>query len=107
MILLKIKLDTANLFFVKVPVLSVHITEVDPKDSTVSRFLTNTFFSDICLAAKASIIVTVANKPSGTLATIIPIGFIKLNIIGSFFTKLNIRNIIPNKIAIDEIILIK
>jgi hypothetical protein len=47
--------------------------EVDPKVSTASRFLTSTFFSDRVLAVMASEMVMHPKRPSGTLATRIPI----------------------------------
>merc|ERR1719271_1715867 len=61
------------MFCVNVPVLSEQIQEVEPKVSTPSRFLTMTFFVYILLAVNVKQTVTVANKPSGTFATIIPI----------------------------------
>jgi hypothetical protein len=47
--------------------------DVDPKVSIDYMFFTRTFFSAILFAANARVTVTVINKPSGTLATIIPI----------------------------------
>jgi hypothetical protein len=46
---------------------------VEPSVSTASRFLTNTFFSERVLAVMANEIVMQPSRPSGTLATIIPI----------------------------------
>ena len=68
---------TVILFYVNVPVLSEQIHEVDPRVSTASMFLTRTFFVYSFLAVKDKATVTVASKPSGTLATIIPIPKIK------------------------------
>ena len=69
---------TVILPVVIVPVLSEHMTEVDPNVSTDSRFLIRTFF----LARRCTAIdkdkVTVGNSPSGTFATIIPIAKIRL-----------------------------
>jgi len=64
---------TVILFIVNVPVLSEQIHEVDPNVSTDSKFLTSTFLPANFLAVIANEIVTHANMPSGTLATIIPI----------------------------------
>ena len=61
------------MFYVNVPVLSEQIQLVDPSVSTDSKFFTKTFLVLNFLAATESVIVIVANKPSGTLATIIPI----------------------------------
>ena len=57
----------------RVPVLSEQMQEVDPRVSTASRFLTSTNFSAILVAVRAKERVTVARRPSGTLATMIPI----------------------------------
>ena len=46
--------------------------DVDPKVSTDSRFFTRTHFLAILLAVRAKQTVTVARRPSGTFATIIP-----------------------------------
>jgi len=58
--------------------LSEQMHEVDPKVSTDSKFLTKTIFYAIFLAVKAKHTVTVTKRPSGTLATIIPIMKIRL-----------------------------
>ena len=64
---------TVILFWVRVPVLSEQIHEVDPKVYTASKFLTRTCFSDSFLAVMAREMVIQASNPSGTLATKIPI----------------------------------
>lgn len=65
--------STVILFYVSVPVLSEQIQLVDPKVSTASKFFTSTYLSASLLAVIAKEIVMHPNKPSGTLATIIPI----------------------------------
>jgi hypothetical protein len=52
------------LFWVKVPVLSVQMMVVDPRVSTVSRFLTRQFFKDMRFAVSARQTVMVAIRPS-------------------------------------------
>jgi len=66
------------LFWVKVPVLSEQMQEVEPKVSTDSKFLTSTNLLAILLAVNARDTVTVARRPSGTLATMIPMANTKL-----------------------------
>lgn len=46
---------------------------VDPKVSTLSKFLTNTYLVESLLAVIAKQSVKVPNNPSGTFATMIPI----------------------------------
>lgn len=60
------------MFYVRVPVLSEHIQDVDPKVSTPSKFLTRTFKPASFLAVIERATTTVANNPSGTFAEIIP-----------------------------------
>merc|ERR1740139_457440 len=66
------------LFCVRVPVLSEQMHEVEPRVSTDSRFLTSTFFLAMRWAVKARETVTVARRPSGTLATMIPMANTRL-----------------------------
>mmetsp|Transcript_10395 Transcript_10395/g.33011 ORF Transcript_10395/g.33011 Transcript_10395/m.33011 type:complete len:284 (-) Transcript_10395:484-1335(-) len=60
-------------FVVSVPVLSEQMQLVLPSVSTPSRFFTSTDFLAMLLAVRASPTVTVASRPSGTLATMMPI----------------------------------
>merc|ERR1719331_208906 len=61
------------MFWVSVPVLSEQMQDVLPSVSTPSRFLTMTFFVYILLAVSVRQTVTVASRPSGTFATMMPI----------------------------------
>lgn len=67
------RFSTVILFWVRVPVLSEQMQEVEPKVSTAYKFLTSTCFSDSLLAVIAREMVMQASRPSGTLATRIPI----------------------------------
>ena len=71
-------LETDILFWVRVPVLSEQMQEVEPRVSTDSKFLTSTIFVAILLAVRARDTVTVARRPSGTFATMIPMQNTKL-----------------------------
>ena len=76
--------------------------DVDPSVSTDSRFFTNTYLPAILWAVKARDTVTVQRRPSGTLATMIPIIKTKL-VIGSVFkTQPMIKKVTPRKHATPE-----
>ncbi len=63
---------------VRVPVLSVHITETEPSVSTDARFFISAFFFAILWLPIASDRVTVGSSPSGTLAIMMPMANRKL-----------------------------
>ena len=89
-----------------VPVLSEQIQEVDPRVSTDSRFFTSTILLAILFAVRARDTVTVARRPSGTLATMIPIANTKFVIIDYMKTRPKMKKITPSDMATAEIILI-
>ena len=66
---------TVILFSVIVPVLSEHITDVQPSVSTLWSLFTRTFCFIMRLTASARAIVTVAGSPSGiaAIAMVIPV----------------------------------
>ncbi len=55
--------------FVRVPVLSEHITSVEPSVSTELSFLTKAFFFNMRCVPRAKEMVTTAGRPSGIAAT--------------------------------------
>ena len=57
---------------VSVPVLSVQITDVEPRDSTLESFLTSALRLLMRCTAMASARVTVGSRPSGMKATTMP-----------------------------------
>ena len=88
--------------------------DVDPKVSTPSKFFTKTFNPASFFAVNVKATTTVANRPSGTLATIIPIANIKLvtaawnknNILRYPTANPNTKNITPIDMAIYAIYVI-
>ena len=62
-------LFTVILFIVSVPVLSEHMTDVEPSVSTACIWRTSAFFDAIFLAPLASMSVTISDSVSGTAAT--------------------------------------
>ena len=84
-------------FWVRVPVLSEQMQLVDPSVSTASRFLTSTFLSAMRFAVRERHTVTVARRPSGTLATIMPI--VKIKFVMILYLKMHprIKNNTPKK----------
>mmetsp|Transcript_122550 Transcript_122550/g.297434 ORF Transcript_122550/g.297434 Transcript_122550/m.297434 type:complete len:422 (-) Transcript_122550:557-1822(-) len=72
-LLLYTRLAKVMTFMVSVPVLSEQMHVVEPSVSTPSMFFTNTIFCAIDLDVSVRHTVTVASRPSGTLATMIPI----------------------------------
>ncbi|OPY22661.1 MAG: hypothetical protein A4E23_00702 [Methanomethylovorans sp. PtaU1.Bin073] len=95
------------MFWVSVPVLSVQITVVEPRVSTDSSCFISAFLFAILLEARLKARVTVGSKPSGTLATMIPIAKIRFSRKVSCTKKPTKKKDIPNKIAIKEMTLIK
>lgn len=98
--------ETVILFWVRVPVLSEQMQEVEPRVSTDSRFLTNTILPAILWAVSASDTVTVARRPSGTLATMIPIMKTRFVMIPYPYANPKKKNVTPRKMATAEMILI-
>jgi hypothetical protein len=83
-------------FSVRVPVLSVQITVVEPKVSTAGRCRIRTFLRAMRWAAMASESVTVGNSPSGTFATMMPMAKIKLAQNGKPIARPRAKNTTPS-----------
>jgi len=73
---------------------------VDPRVSTDWRFFTSTYFPCMRLAVRASETVTVKIRPSGTLATMIPIAKTMLVRIGYRTIKPRTKKDVPMTEAI-------
>mmetsp|Transcript_88069 Transcript_88069/g.179921 ORF Transcript_88069/g.179921 Transcript_88069/m.179921 type:complete len:392 (-) Transcript_88069:650-1825(-) len=72
------RLAKVIMFWVRVPVLSEQMQVVEPKVSTPSMFFTSTIWVAMDLAVRDRHTVTVASRPSGTLATMIPMANTRL-----------------------------
>mmetsp|Transcript_1462 Transcript_1462/g.4738 ORF Transcript_1462/g.4738 Transcript_1462/m.4738 type:complete len:254 (-) Transcript_1462:540-1301(-) len=72
---------------------------VDPNVSTDSSFLTSTFFLAIRFDVRVKATVTVASKPSGTFATIIPMQKTMFSIQSVPLIALMMKNKTPRKMA--------
>jgi len=84
-------------FWVRVPVLSVQITDVHPSVSTADNRFMRAFRFAIRCDPRARARVTVGNSPSGTNATIIPRAKIKLD---ASVTDVRVISMKKNKIPI-------
>ena len=93
-------------FFVRVPVLSEQMQEVEPRVSTDSRFFTRTCLRWSSYAVTAKEMVTHPRRPSGTLATRIPIPKRTQKNTGYSATNAaNKKKITPSPIAMTAIIM--
>mmetsp|Transcript_2233 Transcript_2233/g.8631 ORF Transcript_2233/g.8631 Transcript_2233/m.8631 type:complete len:244 (-) Transcript_2233:832-1563(-) len=94
-------------FWVRVPVLSEQMQVVEPSVSTDSMFFTSTFLLNMALAVRESDTVTVASRPSGTLATMMPIMNTRL-VMGSVpSAKPMMKKVMPRKMATADTMLMK
>lgn len=77
---------------------------VDPRVSTASKFLTSTYLSANLFAVIAKDTVIHPNRPSGTLATMIPIAYpTAVSTDACSTTNDKIKNKIPSPTAMQEI----
>jgi len=99
-------LCTVMTFYVRVPVLSEQMHEVEPRVSTDSRFFTSTCFRWSSCAVTAKEMVTHPRRPSGTFATRIPIPKRTQKNTGYFATSAaNKKKITPSAIAMTAIMM--
>ena len=84
--------------------MSEQIQEVDPRVSIDYKFLTSMYLVAILLAVIARETVTVDKRPSGTLATMIPMANTRFLTISKPYCHPKKRKVIPRTKAIPEII---
>mmetsp|Transcript_41175 Transcript_41175/g.93064 ORF Transcript_41175/g.93064 Transcript_41175/m.93064 type:complete len:267 (-) Transcript_41175:381-1181(-) len=95
------------MFCVSVPVLSEQMHEVDPSVSTPSRFFTSTIFECMRRAVSVRHTVTVASRPSGTLATMMEIRKTRFSISSVPSASPMMKKVTPRKMAMEEMIRMK